>query len=77
MQQKCITSERQTSKGVIVLAQIIPNNIVVEDDIKERFRRTVANTKGFRKGNISIALQEAIELWIKEQTRRKSSKDGE
>ena len=28
--------------------------------------RTLANTKGFRKGNISIALQEAIELWIKE-----------
>jgi hypothetical protein len=51
-------------------------NIVVEDDIEEQFRRTVANTKGFRKGNISIALQEAIELWIKEQRRRKS-KDGE
>jgi hypothetical protein len=52
-------------------------NVVVEEDIEERFRRTVANTKGFRKGNISIALQEAIELWIKEQTRRKSPKDGE
>ena len=53
-------------------------NIVVEDDIEERFRR-MANTKGFRKGNISIALQEAIELWIKEQTRLKSAlpKDGE
>ena len=57
--------------------QVGKMNIVVEDDIEERFRRTVANTKGFRKGNISIALQEAIELWIKEQTRRKSSKDGE
>ena len=52
-------------------------NIVVEDDIEERFRRTVANTKGFRKGNTSIALQEAIELWIKDQTKRKSPKDGE
>jgi hypothetical protein len=51
-------------------------NIVIEDDIEERFRRTVANSKGFRKGNISIALQEAMELWIKEQTRHKS-KDGE
>ena len=47
-------------------------NIVVGDDVEERFRKTVANTKGFRKGNISIALQEAIELWIKEQTKRKS-----
>ena len=47
-------------------------NIVVGDDVEERFRKAVANTKGFRKGNISIALQEAIELWIKEQTKRKS-----
>ena len=47
-------------------------NIVVGDDVEERFRKTVANTKGFRKGNISIALQEAIELWIKEQTKRKA-----
>ena len=46
-------------------------NIVVGDDIEERFRKTVANIKGFRKGNISVALQEAIELWIKEQTKRK------
>jgi hypothetical protein len=51
-------------------------NIVVQEDIEDRFRRTVANTKGFRKGNMSIALQEAMELWMKEQTRRKS-KDGE
>ncbi len=51
-------------------------NIVVQEDIEDRFRRTVTNTKGFRKGNMSIALQEALELWIKEQTRRKS-KDGE
>ena len=47
-------------------------SIVVGDDVEERFRKAVANTKGFRKGNISIALQEAIELWIKEQTMRKS-----
>ena len=51
-------------------------NIVVQEDIEDRFRRTVAITKGFRKGNMSIALQEAMELWVKEQTRCKS-KDGE
>jgi len=28
-------------------------NIVEEDDIEEWFRRKVANTKGFRRGNIS------------------------
>jgi hypothetical protein len=50
-------------------------NIVIKNAIEDRFRRTVANTKGFRKGNISVALEEAIELWIREQTKRKSSKD--
>ena len=50
-------------------------NIVVQEDIEDRFRLTVANTNGFRKGNMSVALQEAMELWIKEQ--RRKSKDGE
>ena len=35
-------------------------NIVVQEDIEDRFRRTVTNTKGFRKGNMSIALQEVF-----------------
>jgi hypothetical protein len=43
-------------------------NIVVQEDIEDRFRRTVA--KGFRKGNMSIALQEAMELWIKDVNQR-------
>lgn len=46
-------------------------NIVIQDEIEERFRKTVANTKGFRKGNLSIALEEAIDLWIREQNKRK------
>ena len=37
-------------------------NIVVEDDIEERSRRTVANTKGFRIGNISIVFQEGYRI---------------
>lgn len=45
-------------------------NIVVQEDIEDRFRRTVANTKGFKKGNMSIALQEAMELWIKDVNQR-------
>ena len=62
-------------QGYLLIENVGKMNIVVEDDIEERFRRTVANSKGFKKGNISIALQEAMELWIKEQ--RRKSKDGE
>jgi hypothetical protein len=40
-------------------------NVVLKDDLEEKFRRTVFERKGMKKGNISIALEEAIEQWIK------------
>ena len=40
-------------------------NIVLSDDIEEKFRQAVAQKLGMRKGNISKALEEAITLWIK------------
>jgi hypothetical protein len=39
-------------------------NVVLKDDLEEKFRRTVFERKGMKKGNISIALEEAIEQWI-------------
>lgn len=43
-------------------------NVVIDDKLEERFRKTIADTKGLRKGNISDALEEAIELWIRTNT---------
>jgi len=42
-------------------------NVVLKDDLEERFRRAVFERKGMKKGNISEALEEAIELWINEK----------
>lgn len=39
-------------------------NVVIDDKLEERFRKTIADTKGMRKGNISEALEEAIDMWI-------------
>ena len=39
--------------------------------LEERFRKTIADYKGLRKGNISEALEEAIDLWIKAHTIKK------
>lgn len=39
-------------------------NIVLSDDLEERFRKAVFERKGMKKGNISMALQEAIQQWI-------------
>jgi hypothetical protein len=50
-------------------------NIVLDDNTEERFRKAVADNKGMKKGNISEALEEAIDLWIMEQARiRKGNK---
>ena len=46
-------------------------NVVIDDKLEQRFRKTIADTKGLRKGNISKALEEAIEVWIKEQKQKK------
>ena len=42
-------------------------NIILSDNTEERFRKAVSNLKGMKKGNISIAIEEAINLWIEEQ----------
>ena len=42
-------------------------NIVLDDKLEERFRKAVFDNKGMKKGNISEALEEAVDLWIKER----------
>lgn len=45
-------------------------NIILHDNTEERFRKAVADYKGFKKGNLSEALEEAIDLWIMEQAKK-------
>ena len=47
-------------------------NIVLDDKTEENFRRAVFENLGMKKGNISIALEEAIEIWITQQAKKKS-----
>lgn len=53
---------------MIYYAYMTRMNVVIDDKLEERFRKTIADTKGLRKGNISDALEEAIELWIRTNT---------
>jgi hypothetical protein len=39
-------------------------NIVLDDKLEEKFRKTVFERKGMKKGNISEALEEAIKQWM-------------
>jgi hypothetical protein len=47
----------------------------IKDDLEKRFREQVFESKGMKKGNISLALEEAIELWIQEQTKKGKTKN--
>ena len=42
-------------------------NIVLTDEQEQKFRKTVYETKGYKKGNISEAIEEAIDCWIAKQ----------
>lgn len=42
--------------------------VIIPDKLDEQFREAVFKSKGMHKGNITQAIEEAIELWIKEQT---------
>lgn len=38
--------------------------VLIEDDLDERFRVAVFKAKGMHKGNLTEAVEEALELWI-------------
>ncbi len=39
-------------------------NLVIDDEIDKQFRDEVARRLGMKKGNIKIAIEEAMKLWI-------------
>jgi hypothetical protein len=43
-------------------------NLVIDDELDEQFRNEVAKRLGMKKGNIKIAIEEAIRQWIKQKT---------
>jgi len=45
-------------------------NLTISDGLEKRFREEVFRRLGMKKGNIQIAIEEAIKLWI--QNRQKS-----
>jgi hypothetical protein len=44
--------------------------ITLNDELDRKLRETVADTIGFKKGNLQIAIEEALEAWIKERKKK-------
>jgi len=42
-------------------------NITLDEELEKKFRQTVADSLGFKKGNLQVAIEEALNDWIDEQ----------
>jgi hypothetical protein len=60
---------KNEDNDIIVMAKMI---FELDDKKDKEFRDTVIKVKGFHKGVIKDSLEEAIDLWIKEQRKKKS-----
>lgn len=47
--------------------------VILPDDLEEKFRNEVFKSKGMKKGNITIAIEEAINMWIEDQQQKRSN----
>ena len=47
------------------VGKTVRRNVVLRQELDERFRQAVADRKGIGKGNISEAMSEALELWLR------------
>lgn len=57
---------------VIILLDVIGMgklNLVISDELDEKFRLEVAKRLGMKKGNLTKALEEAIQLWLMQETK--------
>jgi hypothetical protein len=45
--------------------------VIINDKLDTDFRRAVFESKGMYKGNLTEALEEAMDSWVKEQTKKK------
>ena len=47
--------------------------VILPDDMEEKFRNEVFKSKGMKKGNLTIAIEEAVTAWIEAQQKKRSN----
>ena len=48
-------------------------DVVLSDDVEREFREEIAKELGFKKGNISIAIEEAVKMWMEAKRTKRSA----
>lgn len=46
--------------------------VILPDELEQKFREAVFKSKGMKKGNLTIAIEEAIKNWIELQRKKRS-----
>jgi hypothetical protein len=46
--------------------------VILSDELEQKFRDEVFKSKGMKKGNITIVIEEAINMWIEAQQEKRS-----
>ena len=46
--------------------------VILSDELEQKFRDEVFKSKGMKKGNITIAIEESINMWIEDQQQKRS-----
>jgi len=52
---------------LMAVGKTVRLNITLNADLEKKFRQTVADTLGFKKGNLQVAIEEALDNWITQQ----------
>lgn len=45
--------------------------VTLNDNLDKKLRETVADTIGFKKGNLQVAIEEALDEWIEKKLKEK------
>ena len=48
-------------------------DVILPDDLEEEFRTEVFKSKGMKRGNITAAIIDALNVWMKEERRKRSN----
>ena len=47
--------------------------VILPDDLEEEFRNEVFKSKGMKKGNLTLAIEEAVRMWIESERQKRSN----
>jgi hypothetical protein len=48
--------------------------LVLDDDLENQFREAIFKAMGMRRGNMQLAIEEAIKSWIKDKQKEQPKK---